>query len=222
MGELSGEARHYVDDVLRLRPGARVMLFDGLGRRASAVLREGGAVEIAQVEAAPATGGPAVTLVCALLKADKMDFLVEKASEAGAHALWPIVARRSVVRLDMERGASRVERWRRIALAAARQCGRDHALEVEAVRPLAEALAALRASHRRILCTGEPPLSGTLPPRLESVALCTGPEGGFDDDEVMASEAAGFTRAGLGELTLRAETAPLVGLAAVLARAGVI
>ncbi|MBI5497542.1 MAG: 16S rRNA (uracil(1498)-N(3))-methyltransferase [Deltaproteobacteria bacterium] len=206
--------------MLRLRQGAAVQLFDGEGRRAAGVLREGGVVLVEHVAAAPPVPAPRVTLLCALSKGDKVDLVVEKVSELGAVALRPVLCVRSVVKLDDERAASRLDRWQRVAEAAARQCGRDHALVVLPALAFDAALAADTSDHRRILEPGAPPLSAGLPPDATTVALFTGPEGGFDPGELERAERAGFQRAGLGPLTLRAETAPLVALAAVLARAG--
>ncbi|MEW5853299.1 MAG: RsmE family RNA methyltransferase [Myxococcota bacterium] len=217
---LPPDAAHYVRDVLRLKAGAEITVFDGQGRRASAVLREGGVVEVGVVTAAPPLPPPRVDLVCALSKGEKLDFIVEKASEMGARSVWPVISTRSVVQLSGEKAVARVERWERVAEAAARQCGRDVALVIQPVRELRDALPLITAQHKRVLTLAQQPLTRTLPVDAESVALLTGPEGGLDGAEVAAAAAAGFVPAGLGELTLRAETAPLVALAAVLAHAG--
>jgi 16S rRNA (uracil1498-N3)-methyltransferase len=217
---LPREAAHYVVDVLRLAEGAGVVLVDGAGRRAEATLVGRDQVEVAEVEVSPPLPAPRVSLVCALSKGDKLDTVVEKASELGAESVWPVVSLRSIVRLEGERAADRRERWERVAVAAARQCGRDHALRVEPVRPLEEALGLVEAQQKRVLVVGARPLTATLDPAAQSVALCTGPEGGLAEDEVALAGRHGWEGAGLGELVLRAETAPLAALAAVLAHAG--
>jgi 16S rRNA (uracil1498-N3)-methyltransferase len=218
---LPKDALHHVATVLRLTPGASLVLFDGEGMRANATLLDGGRVEVHAVEHVPALPAPRVTLMCGLSKGDKLELILEKACEAGAAAVWPVETARSVVRLSEERAGSKLERWQRLAMAASRQCGRDHVMQVLAPCALKDALPRLTAQHRRVLVVGEPAvLSGTLPVDADDVVLLTGPEGGLAPEEVAACVAQGFVPAGLGALTLRAETAPLMALAAVLTRAG--
>ncbi len=219
---LPKEVSHYVRDVLRLRGGAALQLFDGAGRRGRAVLGDDGITVVLEVvEDAPAVDGPAVTLLCALSKGDKLDTVVEKATEAGAYAVWPVVAERSVVQLKDERVAGRLERWRRVADAAARQCGRDHGLVVRPPMALDQALEECAGiAARRWLHPGGEVLSRTLSGDEPAVVLATGPEGGWTAEETARALRGGFVLAGLGPTVLRAETAPLVGLAVTLARAG--
>jgi 16S rRNA (uracil1498-N3)-methyltransferase len=218
---LPKDTAHYLSHVLRLKAGAALLLFDGVGRRGNATLLDSGAVEISSLEEAPPPPPPRVTLVCALSKGDKLDFIVEKATEAGAHAVFPVVSIRSVVQLKEERGAHKLQRWQRVAEAASRQSGRDHALTVHAPRELEELFAGgLPQGAWRWLDVGAGVLTQTLTGSEEDVVLATGPEGGWDPRETALAVHHGFVVAGLGPLTLRAETAPLVALSAVLARAG--
>lgn len=219
---LDPHTAHYVFHVLRLPAGTAVELFDGAGKTANATLDASGAAVITHVADAPPLPAPRVTLLCALSKGDKLDVVIEKASEAGAQAVWPVETERSVVKLTAERSGSRLERWERVARAASRQCGRDHVLEVAAPAALEEALIRVTAPHRRVLMVGhDTVLSRSLPERLDQdVALLVGPEGGLTDGERALAGVHGFEPAGLGPWVLRAETAPVVALAAVLARAG--
>jgi 16S rRNA (uracil1498-N3)-methyltransferase len=120
-----------------------------------------------------------------------------------------------VVKLDAARGASRSERWRKIAREAARQCGRADVLEVAEVSTLEAALAAAPEGARFVFHEGArtSPLAAALPASATQVTAAVGPEGGFTDAEVAAARAHGFVPVGLGPRVLRAETAALAALA---------
>jgi 16S rRNA (uracil1498-N3)-methyltransferase len=217
-GLLSPEARRYLESVLRLPPGAHLEVFDGAGGRYEAVIEQG--FEALRLGAREAVSGSAVeiALVLALAKGEKMDLVVQKATELGAARILPFAAERSVVRLDAEKGEGRASRWRRIAGEAARQCGRADVPEVAAPATLAVALAALAPGTRVfVFHPGAPRLP---PSRAASVAAVVGPEGGLTEEEVEACEAAGAVRAALGARTLRAETAAIVAVALLQARFG--
>ena len=210
----------YLGRALRLRPGDPVTVFDGEGREADGRVRgidaECVTLELGAARATARPEAPPVTLLVALLKGERMDLVVQKATELGAARIVPVAAARSVVRLEGERAEGRRQRWQRIARDAARQCGRADAPEVAAVVPLAEALAsAPPAAFRLLLHEGEPARLRTLLPTLTppEVVVATGPEGGFSPEEVVAARAAGFVVAGLGPRVLRAETAALAVLA---------
>jgi 16S rRNA (uracil1498-N3)-methyltransferase len=134
-----------------------------------------------------------------------MDVVVEKATELGVSRLAPMLTERCVA------GRGQVARWRRIALAAAKQCGRTRVPEIDDPAPLAERLAASWPGLR-LLAWEEATERGweTLPARAEAVAVLLGPEGGFTPAEAAAAQAAGFRPVSLGRRVLRAETAALV------------
>jgi len=209
--ELTPEARHYLRDVLRLAPGDEVELFDGRGAAWSARIGPGfEALALADRREA-AAGGPAIHLLFALAKGEKVDLVVQKATELGVARLAPFAAERSVVRLEPEKGAERAERWRRIAEEAARQCGRSDVPEVAAPASLAAALAALPTGVRLLVLHGEggAPLPSLPLEGAAGVAAVVGPEGGLTAAELDACRAAGAARASLGPRTLRAETAAI-------------
>lgn len=217
---LPAEALHYARHVLRLKPGAPITLFDGTGVRARATLQEDGSALVRDVGKALEMEMPKVTLAVALSKGDKLDFIVEKATEMGAFAVIPVVCARSVMQVKDERAAAKLERWNRVAQAAARQCGRDRALVIHPVTPFMDAVFMPFEGAKRICALASTPLSETLGDDGD-VLIFTGPEGGFDPAELDAANRAGCIAAGLGPLTLRAETAPLAALAVVLGHAGV-
>lgn len=217
-GVLGPEARRYLADVLRLAPGAALEVFDGRGGRYAAVIGPGFEwVTLGPREVAPAAALE-ITLLVALAKGEKMDLVVQKATELGVARLLPFEAERSVVRLEPEKGEQRAARWRRIAGEAARQCGRADVPEVAPPAPLARALGAIAPGTRAfVFHPGGGKLEGAAP---SAVAAVVGPEGGLTDAEVRACEAAGAVRAALGPRVLRAETAAIVAVALLQARFG--
>lgn len=207
---ISGDEAHHLVRVLRGRPGDRFGVFDGRGReveaelltagRGDALLRIVGARE-------PRRPGREVVLLTAVPRGQRMEWLVEKCTEAGVARVVPLVTARGV--RDRASGNT-LRRWRRAALEAAKQCGRADVPDVDA--PV-ELVAALAAGAGRTLLLADPTAGsalGAVLPASGGVALLVGPEGGFDDAETEAATAAGAIPFGLGSLILRIETAALV------------
>ncbi len=207
---LTPEQSRYLNTVLRLREGDALEIFDGLGARYPAQLESAEMVRVGDrlVDEVRALD---VVLAQALAKGEKMDLIVQKATELGVSRIAPFIAERSVVKLSAERGASRIERFRRIAQEAARQCGRADVPFIDEPQPLSALLEESR------LCLVLHPLT---PLRLSAAArgvsrllLAVGPEGGFSPAELELAQRAGALTVGLGPLVLRTETAGLVALA---------
>ena len=164
----------------------------------------------------------AVTLAVGMPANERMDTLVEKATELGAARIQPLACERSVLRLDGERALRRVAHWQGVAEAASEQCGRDRVPRVERVQALTQWLQTLDAPDggqtRLVLQPGaQASLRQTLStdlPRGGSVTLLSGPEGGLSDAEAALAARHGFTPCSLGPRILRADTAPLAALAA--------
>ncbi|ACL63627.1 protein of unknown function DUF558 [Anaeromyxobacter dehalogenans 2CP-1] len=218
---LTDEARHYLRDVLRLAPGAAVELFDGRGGAWEATVLDGfEALALGARRAAPGGGAP-VWLLVALAKGEKIDLVVQKATELGAARIAPFAAERSVVRLEPEKGEARAARWRRIAEEAARQCGRADVPEVRAPAPLGAALAEVPAGFGAfVFHPGGAALSEAAPSPAGGYAAVVGPEGGLTDAEREACARAGARDTSLGPRVLRAETAAIVAVALLQARFG--
>jgi 16S rRNA (uracil1498-N3)-methyltransferase len=208
---LSAEAATYVTRVHRLAVGDTFLAFDPeRGTEADAEIIEigkrGAVARIAAIRAAAALPARAVTLIQGSCKGDKMDAIVRDATELGATRIIPAITARSVAKPD----AARADRWRRIAVEAARQCGRGDAPVVEAPALLPAALALVDGAALR-LCL-DPTAAVSLGSRLEMVAAATtvailvGPEGGLDPAELDAVGRAGFERVRLGGFVLRTET----------------
>jgi len=206
---------------LRLGTGDSFYAFDGEGNRYRMRILEATSRSLrAEVlESLPPEPPPevAVTLMVGLPKADKMDFILEKATELGCSRVVPFRSSRTIPRPDAGDAGKRLLRWERIALSAAKQCGSGR---VPAISPLLSYHDALRsceeAEGKVIFYEGEGRfgLKGVFSSlgKISSVALLIGPEGGFSETEVMEAEGAGFLRAGLGTRILRVETAAVAAL----------
>lgn len=220
--QLPAAAAHHAGRVLRLGIGDGVILFNGHGLAWLARLTEVGRSVSARIEAVSAGAAePAlrITLVQALASGDKMDWVVQKAVELGAHAIQPVAAKRSVVRLSGERAVKRVQHLQEVAVSACEQCGRNQVPVVLPLLDLAQYLARPGVDNeQRFLLS---PLSQQrlreMPPPTAPVSLLIGPEGGFDSDEEAAAQRAGFTPLLFGPRILRTETAGLATLAAMMA-----
>jgi len=214
-------ARHV--QVLRLQAGDALTLFDGRGgewvAELSAVGQREVRVRVLRFEAVERELGRAVTLALGMPANDRMDALVEKATELGAAALQPLVCERSVLRLHGERAERRRAHWQAVAVATCEQCGRNRVPRVAPVATLADWLAALppvATGEARLVLTlqaGAVPLT-TAAGSAHSLLLLSGPEGGLSEAEQRAAQRAGFVPASLGARVLRADTAPLAALAA--------
>lgn len=214
------EAAH-LTRVRRLGAGAAVRVFDGAGREWHGTIQAAGkrGVTVTLGEAAEPVPEPRVvyTLAVAVLKGDATDDAVRDAVMLGVSAIRPFVATRSEVSLATLTRATRVERWTRIAVASAKQCGR--AVVPRVCDPVAfEALVDQDAAGCRLLLT-EPgaardarAIADIAAPAAATLAI--GPEGGWTPAEVTAAERAGWTAVQLGGRVLRAVSAPLVALAA--------
>jgi len=218
---VSGEDHRYLTRVLRLVVGDALVLFDGIGVEADArIMRIGPrALELKVEERRPATAAerPHVTLIQALTKGDKLDLVVQKATELGVGRIIPVTSARSVPRLEAMRALGRRARWQKIAREAARQSGRADVPEVEPVTAIETAVgAAAKDAFKLMLWEGARGhgLRDALPggERPKQIVIAIGPEGGFALDEVEAARASGFATVGLGPRILRTETAALVTL----------
>jgi len=214
---LDGASLHHLR-VARVVPGEALEVFDGRGRAWAASLEsvdEDGAVLRLGDERRGAIGRP-VVLIQGLPKGDKLDLVLQKATELGVSAVWPVLTERSVSRPKPEALGTRHARWQRIVEEAARQSGRTEVPEVAVLRPLEEAARALGAGVRLLVLDEEEQgvrLSEAAGTGAGPVALVIGPEGGLTREEVEALHAAGGVSVSLGSLVLRTETAGLAALA---------
>lgn len=218
---LSGTEAGHMLRTLRLRTGDAFFAFDEEGNRYRMRILESTSRSLrAEVlESFPPEPPPevAVTLLVGLPKADKMDFILEKATELGCSRVIPFRSSRTIPRLDAQDAGRRLLRWERVALSAAKQCGSGRVPDISPLLPFAEALRAGAAAEGKVLFyegEGRFGLKKVFAGLscAKSVALLIGPEGGFSEDEVGEAERAGFMRAGLGSRILRVETAAVAAL----------
>jgi 16S rRNA (uracil1498-N3)-methyltransferase len=219
-GRLDEPGRHYLHDVLRLEAGSAVEVFDGRGGLYDARVEPGfEKLALGPRREAPPGGAP-IHLALALSKGEKIDLVVQKATELGVARIVPWEAARSVVRLEGERAEERAKRWRRIAEEAARQCGRADVPEVRAPATLLELVAELPPGFLPVVFHGEGSAAIARLPAAEGVVAVVGPEGGLTAAEVGTLTRAGAALASLGPRTLRAETAAIAAVALLQARYG--
>ena len=216
-----GPARHV--QVLRLQPGDALALFDGRGDEWQATVVSMGRKEVTvQVGALQATDRELripVTLAVGMPANDRMDALVEKATELGVAAIQPLVCARSVLRLDGERAAKKVAHWQSVAVAASEQSGRTRVPVIHPVATLKAWLPTLDGTQARGVLSFEPQaqVAQWLPrlPAASPLVFLSGPEGGLSPEELQQALQAGWTPVGLGPRVLRADTAPLMALSLV-------
>ena len=216
-----GPARHA--QVRRVQPGDVLTLFDGSGHdwpaEVLAVGRSEVRVRIAAAPVAVARELPvAVTVAVGMPANERMDTLIEKATELGVAVVQPLLCERAVLVLSGERAEKKRLHWQAVAQAACEQCGRSRVPVIEPVRSLREWLVAARALAvtRRVLslrADATPWAAAPLPAEGSALIVLSGPEGGLAAAEEDAARAAGFAPVSLGPRVLRADTAPLVVLA---------
>jgi 16S rRNA (uracil1498-N3)-methyltransferase len=219
MLSLAGPEGRHAARVVRLRPGDRAVAFDGAGVVVTAeVLEVRGERLTLRVQEAhtTATAVPLrITVAPAVLKGDAMDALIRDATMLGATAIAPVVTARTIVPARASAEAGVVERWRRVALASAKQCGRNVLPVIAPARPLDTALAepTWNDAARLVLCEPELEAATTLPAvGTGPVVVLSGPEGGWTPDEIARATARGWRPWRCSPLVLRAETAPIVAL----------
>jgi len=218
---ISGREARHMRRVLRLKVGDRVDIFDGTGKEYHGQIthQHHQNVTVRIVETTSPDQESPLTLVMgqSLIKGDKMDFVIQKATEMGVSTIIPFVSSRSVTRVDPGNIEQRLNRWRAIAVESSKQCGRLIPLNIGTILGFDEALGRAPLSTRRIiLCERATYRLKSLFREIDrssrssqSFYFIVGPEGGFTEDEVKKAEKAEFTPVSLGSRILRAETAGL-------------
>jgi 16S rRNA (uracil1498-N3)-methyltransferase len=235
--DLAHDTGSHLAKVLRARSGDEIILFNGDGREFT------GAIEAVRGSRVSASIGAArsidrespfmLTLVQCVPRGDRMDFIVQKATELGVGRIVPVLSRRSVVRLDERQTASKQAHWRAVAVSACEQCGRNRLPAVEAPQPLLHYLGATTAAETpgllRLVLEPERAAQTQLGARsLDNCAaasvtgaiIAIGPEGGFASEELEAFELSAYCRVGLGPRVLRTETAAIAAIVVLQARFG--
>jgi 16S rRNA (uracil1498-N3)-methyltransferase len=214
---LAESATTHVTRVLRLTAGDPIILFDGTGIDYAATIvapaRKGVTVVVGAGEAVDRESPLQLTLLQGVSRGPRMDLVVQKATELGVSVIQPLLTGRSVVRLDAERSAARLQHWQNIVISACEQSGRSVLPEVREPLELAAAIAGLGTGTVGLMLDPEGDTKlDKLPPESLEIALAIGPEGGFTENERLLMTQAGFGRLRLGPRILRTETAPLAAL----------
>jgi len=223
---LPRDASHYLCRVLRLGAGDRFVAFDPTTKQeADGVVEqpsgEAAHVSMGHIRTASVLAGVRIALIYGLAKGDKVDAVVRDATELGATRIVIASTVRAVAKATGDRRDAKLERWRRIAEQAARQCGRADPPAIEGVLPWKAALEAAAKDHEARYCLWEnatTPLVDSLLVHVRagtSLAFAVGPEGGLAESEVAEAEALGFATVSIGRFVLRTETVPAAVLGAV-------
>jgi 16S rRNA (uracil1498-N3)-methyltransferase len=211
--------------VLRLREGDRCVLFNGDGCDYDAELlqvgKRGASARIGVAQRAHNESPLAITLLQGVARGEKMDLILQKATELGVAAIVPVWAERTEVKLDAARTDKRVAHWRSVVVAACEQSGRARVPSLAAPLALADAAAAVAGAQLKLTLDpqGEQRLR-TLEIAGNAATIAIGPEGGWSPRDRAALHAAGFAGLRLGPRILRTETAGLAAIAALQARCG--
>ena len=225
---ITGVDAKHIGKVLRMQPGDKLQIVsdDGVSALAEVTAISESTVTVRCLEVLAESHEPAVkiTLAQGLAKGEKMDFIIQKAVELGAYSIVPVAMEHSVVRLDGAKADKKVERWQKIAEAAAKQSKRDIIPQVQAVQSVSQMLANNNCKTKIIAYECEDRMSLKTALReagqLDDLLLIIGPEGGISEGELSKAREAGAVPVSLGRRILRAETAGLVAMSAIFYETG--
>ena len=225
---ITGVDAKHIGKVLRMQPGDKLQIVsdDGVSALAEVTAISETTVTVRCLEVLAESHEPAVkiTLAQGLAKGEKMDFIIQKAVELGAYSIVPVAMEHSVVRLNCAKADKKVERWQKIAEAAAKQSKRDIIPQVQAVQSVSQMLANNNCKTKIIAYECEDRMSLKTALReagqLDDLLLIIGPEGGISEGELSKAREAGAVPVSLGRRILRAETAGLVAMSAIFYETG--
>lgn len=219
---VEGERAHYLSRVLRLKPGSDVTLFDGSGSEypsvVVAVKRQFVLLKTGQPVSRDTESHLPIRLIQGISRGERMDFVVQKATELGVQQISPVLTEYSVVKLKAERAQRRVQHWNKIAQSACEQSGRNKIPIIDEPIALHELLQQTEPAACKLLLQPSSPVSLQHIGKAETaVDLLIGPEGGVSDAEIELATNSGFTAVSLGPRVMRTETAALAAIAIIQA-----
>ncbi|MEJ1096941.1 MULTISPECIES: 16S rRNA (uracil(1498)-N(3))-methyltransferase [unclassified Pseudoxanthomonas] len=223
---LPESAANHLTRVLRLREGDDCVLFNGDGHdyaaRIASIGKREATAEVLSSQPVDNESSLAITLMQGIARGEKMDLILQKATELGVAAIVPVIAERTEVKLDAERAEKRVAHWRSVIVSACEQSGRARVPGLSAPLPLLQAINAPTEKSLRLTLDpfGETSLATLAIPAAAPVTIAIGPEGGWSPRDREALRAAGFVGLRLGPRILRTETAGLAAIAALQSRFG--
>lgn len=214
---LQGKEVKHIRKSLRLRKGDEIVAFDGSGQEyVGRIVREGPTsvvIQVSDVRSSQKESSLEITLAQSLLKGEKMDYLVQKATELGVRRIIPFISLRSVPLLEKSKKLGKQRRWEKIAIEASKQCGRGVIPKIEPLCDFSEMLSLVtRESLRFVLHEKEGRrLKDVLKESKDHghIFFIVGPEGGMGPEEIKISKEVGFVPVFMGERIMRAETASL-------------
>ncbi|MGA9573248.1 MAG: 16S rRNA (uracil(1498)-N(3))-methyltransferase [Lysobacterales bacterium] len=222
--QLEGPASHYLTRVLRLSKGDDVILFNGDGSDYSAVISEIRPQRVlARVTASSTPGNESplkITLAQSVCRGERMDYVLQKATELGVFCIQPLISQRVEVRFDASRQEKRLSHWRGVVTSACEQSGRALVPEVKKPMSLPDWINDTAGPVRLVLDPLAAHRLSGVSVQEGSVSVLVGPEGGFTDDEMNAARANGLVAVSLGPRVLRTETAGPAAIALLQAKSG--
>ncbi len=216
--QLTPNAANHVATVLRMRVGDSLLIFNNKNCEYKASIRSITKREVVVVineqQVNDRESPLAIHLIQAVARGEKMDWIIQKASELGAHSITPIITRRSGVKLTDKRWQKRLQHWQAVAISAAEQCGRNRLLNIQPVIDFNVLLEQPLTGNKFILAPmATQSLSTDVPLIAKSVQLLIGPEGGFSEQELQLATEHSFKAIKLGPRILRTETAAIAIIA---------
>ncbi|MCW8195446.1 16S rRNA (uracil(1498)-N(3))-methyltransferase [Proteobacteria bacterium 005FR1] len=215
--ELPSDRAHYVANVLRLAPGRPLILFNGQGGEYSSTLvntsKKSATVQLDSFDPVDRESSLDLELAIGLSRGDRMDWVIQKATELGVSRISLLDTERSEVKLKADRAAKKMSHWQQVIISACEQCQRNRLPVLNAPRDFGALLAQCDSKRKLILhptCDSLEPASMSA---TDSITVLIGPEGGFSEEEVEIATDHGFTGWQLGSRILRTETAPIAALA---------
>jgi 16S rRNA (uracil1498-N3)-methyltransferase len=224
--ELPAQAGAHLTRVLRLEAGAPLTLFNGSGGEYAATLLSGGGKQtlarVTRHDPIERESPLQMTLLQGVARGERMDLIVQKATELGVSRIVPVLAERSVVKVDAKQGERKREHWQAVAISACEQCGRNRVPDVSVPLSLEESIRTLPAGGLRCLLAagGAASLASAAAADRQPITLLIGPEGGLAEHERNLAHMNGFSDYRLGPRVMRTETAGLAALAVLQAVAG--
>lgn len=216
---IDGKEAHHILDVMRMKDGDDVVIFDGTGREYAGFIKFVDArgkslvVEIVRTKYPTEDSKPEIILAQAMPKKDKMDYIVEKGTELGVSRIIPVETQRTIVKVDDERGRKKVERWRKIALGSAKQCGRSDIPTIEKIQKFPDIVKTLDSYDLVLvawLSDSTEPIKDVLSNFSKGkVIVFIGPEGDFTSEEIDMIDMDNCHFVSLGDRVLKSDTAGL-------------
>ncbi|MEP7247616.1 MAG: 16S rRNA (uracil(1498)-N(3))-methyltransferase [Gammaproteobacteria bacterium] len=221
---IEGTGANHIMRVLRLRDGDLLTLFDGrggeYGARITAFRRNAVQVDVQEHRAVERESTLDLTLAQGISRGERMDWVIQKATELGVRRIIPVLTERSVVRLDERQSERKLQHWRAIVISACEQCGRNTLPELAEPMELYGTFKTVEPDFVRVLLSPSGTLRAGDLGQPTKIAVLIGPEGGLAEREQEAAVSAGFKEVQLGARILRTETAAIAALAALQHRFG--